>query len=334
MRSARRYLLLLIALATTLAVPLLLGGRDALGALATLSLASLAVMLGVTVFGWLARAAKLWLLARRVDIVLRPRTALAVSLATDCAFLATPVGLGGYAANVLLLRRAGASTAAATAVAATDQIADAMFFAFALPIAALCALGSAAPDALLRAAFVSGSLLLAGALIAFSLRRRVARWLLRYTGSPRRGPRIVALHEICVRSLHEVARLLRGDPYEGLAVIALTSVQWTTRYGVLWLALDAFGHRVPYAVTLLAQGLVMHAAQWTGIPAGAGGAEFGLAAALAPWVSTATLAPAVLVWRGATLYLPLLAGGCALLGLLRAAPVEQTAYPALGEGAA
>ena len=61
----------------------------------------------------------------------------------------------------------------------------------------------------------------------------------------------------------------------------------------------------------------MHVAQWTGVPSGAGGAEFGLAAALAPWISASALAPVLLVWRAATLHLALLAGGIALAWRLR-----------------
>jgi uncharacterized protein (TIRG00374 family) len=333
MRASRRHLLLALALVATIAAPLLLGGTAALGALRELSALALATILGVGVLGWCARGAKLWLLARRVGIVLRPVQALAISLATDFGFLATPAGLGGYAANVLLLRRAGATTSSATAVAAADQIVDGLFFAIALPIAAACALGSAAPDALLRAAFAGCGALLGGALLAFTLRKPLARWLARLANSPRRSPRITALHDLLVRALHETSDLLGGDPRASVALALLTAIQWTTRYGVLWLALAAFGHSVPYSVTLLAQGVVMHVAQWTGVPSGAGGAEFGLAAALAPWVSAQALAPAVLVWRGATLHLALLAGGIAMMRLLREAPIATHELEAATEAA-
>jgi len=309
--------LLALALLASIAAPLLLGGVEALDAARTLSRAHLATIVGVTVLGWCARGAKLWLLARRAGIVLRPLQSLAISLATDFGFLATPAGLGGYAANLLLLRRAGSTTAAATAVVAADQIVDALFFGFVLPIAALCALGSAIPDIMLRGAFFGSGVLVAATALAFTLRRPLGRRLARFAHAPRRGARFARLHDLLARALHDTSYLLRGDTRAGVALALLTGVQWTTRYGVLWLALAAFGHDVPYSVTLLAQGVVMHVAQWTGVPSGAGGAEFGLAAALAPWISASALAPVLLVWRAATLHLALLAGGIALAWRLR-----------------
>ncbi|MBA8887206.1 uncharacterized protein (TIRG00374 family) [Dokdonella fugitiva] len=332
MRSVHRPLLLALALLATLAVPLLLGGRAALGALRDVPASALATILGVTLFGWLARAAKLAVLAHGVGLRLRALQSLLVSLATDFGFLATPGGLGGYAANVLLLRRAGATTSAATAVAAADQIVDALFFAIALPLAACAALRSALPELMLRAAFAGSGVLCAGALLAFVLRRPLLRAAARRAES-HRDSRFARAYTLLAQALHDTARLLRGDARATLALAVLTTMQWTTRYGVLWLALGAFGHAVPYAVTLLAQGVVMHVAQWTGLPSGAGGAEFGLAAALAPWLTPAQLAPAALVWRGATLHLALLAGGFALLHLVRANDLPGARPAVAPEGA-
>ncbi|HEY6942969.1 lysylphosphatidylglycerol synthase domain-containing protein [Dokdonella sp.] len=311
----RRPLLLALALLATLAVPLLLGGHAALAAVREVPLGALATIFGVTVSGWLARAAKLAVLAHRVGVRLRPLRSLLVSLATDSGFLATPGGLGGYAANVLLVRRAGATTSAATAIAAADQIVDAVFFAVALPVAAGAALRSAVPGPVLHAAFAGGGALGAATLLAVALRRPLLRAALRH--AERHRGRISRAVVLLAQALDDTARLLRGDARAMLALALLTSAQWLTRYGVLWLALGAFGHAVPYPVTLLAQGVVMHVAQWTGVPSGAGGAELGLAAALAPWMTPAQLAPAALVWRGATVHLPLLAGGFAWLQLLR-----------------
>lgn len=309
--------LLALALLASIVAPLLLGGVEALEAARALPLAHFATILGVTVLGWCARGAKLWLLAWRAGIGLRPLQSFAISLATDFGFLATPAGLGGYAANLLLLRRAGSTTAAATAVVAADQIVDALFFGFALPIAALCALGSAVPELVLRGAFAGGGVLVAAIAAALVLHRPIGRWLSRVADAPQRRARVARLHGLLAHALRDTSRMLRGDPRTGVALALLTSVQWTTRYGVLWLALAAFGHDVPYSVTLLAQGVVMHVAQWTGVPSGAGGAEFGLAAALAPWISASALAPVLLIWRAATLHLALLAGGVALAWRVR-----------------
>ncbi|MEO7756336.1 MAG: lysylphosphatidylglycerol synthase domain-containing protein, partial [Dokdonella sp.] len=145
MRTRYAPLLIALALIASIAAPLLLGGLSALNGIGMLAPGAVVLIAALTLSSWLARAAKLWTLTRRLEIALPAPTALAISLATDFAFLTTPGGVGGYAANILLLRRAGATASAATAVAAADQIVDAAFFAIALPIAALLALGSAAP---------------------------------------------------------------------------------------------------------------------------------------------------------------------------------------------
>ena len=56
-------------------------------------------------------------------------------------------------------------------------------------------------------------------------------------------------------------------------------------------------------------------------------------ATLAPWLTPAQLAPAALVWRGATLHLALLAGGFALLHLVRAKDLPGARPTVAPEGA-
>jgi len=72
-----------------------------------------------------------------------------------------------------------------------------------------------------------------------------------------------------------------------------------------------------FALTLLLQALVLHAAMWTGVPAGGGGAELGLTAALTSWVPASSIATALLLWRVATLYICLIAGAIAIAWLSR-----------------
>jgi uncharacterized protein (TIRG00374 family) len=190
-----------------------------------------------------------------------------------------------------------------------------------LPAAALIALGSSASPILLRVAFASSAVMLVAAVVVIALRAHLMRWLAAACAAPvESATRDARLRRLLARSLRDTGRVLSGDRRYACAVIVLTSLQWSLRYGVLWAALIALGHSVPWSVVLLAQALVMHAAQWTGVPAGAGTAELGLAAALAPWLSSAALAPALLVWRVATLHLALIAGAMALVFLARRAP--------------
>ena len=152
-----------------------------------------------------------------------------------------------------------------------------------------------------------------GALLA---RRKLAAWLFGTNTAGTRWPRLQRKQQaLCefLLSLQANARvLLAGGPTFLCGIFALTALQWLTRYGVLWLVLVLLGHRVSFALTLLLQSLVLHAALWTGVPAGGGGAELGLSATLAAWVPATSIATALLLWRIATLYLCLVAGAIAI----------------------
>ena len=98
---------------------------------------------------------------------------------------------------------------------------------------------------------------------------------------------------------------------------------------MLWFALELLGQHVPFALTLLLQSLILHAALWTGVPSGGGSAELGLTAALTAWVPATAMATALLLWRLATFDLCLVAGLAAVVILAhwRHAPPRDAAAP-------
>ena len=102
---------------------------------------------------------------------------LGISLATDFAFITTPGGVGGYAASVYYLRRAGASASGAAAITAADQGMDVLFFIVALPLAALGLVWSDVPRSLSTVALATSALIALAALVAWMARRRLAGWL-------------------------------------------------------------------------------------------------------------------------------------------------------------
>jgi len=129
----------------------------------------------------------------------------------------------------------------------------------------------------------------------------------------------------------QAVSLLRADARQNALLLLLTGLQWFARYSVLWMVLDALGHRLPYGFILVLQAGVLHLAQWTGIPGGGGSADLGVAAALAPWLPAAVIAPALSLWRLGTLYVPLVLGGLAFAALSRNAgrnPSTPDADPA------
>jgi uncharacterized protein (TIRG00374 family) len=311
--------LIAAALLATLAVPIVLGGRDALWQALGFSPRGYLVLLAVVSVSWFARAFKIRLLLRRLDVAARFWPVFLISLATDFAFISTPGGVGGYAAGVFYLRRAGATTSGAATVTAADQLLDWAFFALALPIAGLALIRSDVPPALAWLAFGTSAVMLGAGAAALIARRTVGAWLFNENAISRRWPRLKSWQHLArefFRSLQEHAGvLLNGGPRFFAGMLLMSALQWLGRYGVLWVALTLLGHKVSFALTLLLQALVLHAAMWTGVPSGGGGAELGLTAALSAWVPATDLATALLLWRVATLYICLIAGAIAI-GLL------------------
>src|SRR4051812_20794058 len=137
--------LIAAALAATLAVPVLLGGRDALWHALEFSTQGYLALLAVVAVSWFARAIKVRMLLQRLGVAARFWPVFLISLATDFAFISTPGGVGGYAASMFYMRRAGATTTGAATVTAADQLLDWAFFAIALPIAGLALIRSDVP---------------------------------------------------------------------------------------------------------------------------------------------------------------------------------------------
>jgi uncharacterized protein (TIRG00374 family) len=330
LRHAGALLLIIAALGATLAVPLLLGGTDALSATLRLPLQAYLALFAAIAVSWLCRALKLRLLLRRLDVQAGFLRVLGISLAMDFGFLATPGGVGGYAAGVYYLSRAGASTSGAATLTAADQGLDLLFFALALPVAGLCLAGSDLPEAWKVLASGTAILALTLALAALLTRRHWRTWLSAADTGLARWPTLRrhahGAREFCAGFGEQMRLLAAGGPLFLTGVFGLTSLQWLTRYGILWLALALLGHRISFALILSLQSLVIHAAQWTGVPAGGGGAELGLSAALVAWVPANDLAAALLLWRIATLYVGLIAGAAAI-ALLARGPAARTTTP-------
>jgi len=332
LRHAR--LLIVVAVLATLAVPIVVGGRDALLRTLSFPLRGFLLLFGVMAVSWTARALKLWLLLQRLDVCPGLRRVFAISLAIDFAYISTPAGVGGYAASIYYVHRSGATISAATTVTAADQILDLAFFALVLPVAGISLLWSDSPHALALLAFATGATMLALGCVALLARRPIERWLLADNAFVRRWPALRRRQHILhgfLAGLGANSRLLvSGGASNGIVIALLTAVQWLAKYGVLWTALTLLGHHVSFALTLLLQALILHAAMWTGVPAGGGGAELGLSAALAPWVSATDTATALLLWRMATFELCLIAGLAAVLLLARKRSDRATSEAALG----
>lgn len=305
-----------IAIVAGVVVPLVLGGRGALAAITAIARIDVVALAALVIASAAARALKLHLLAARLGHRIGSGRALITAFASDAAFQITPAGAGGYPATVLLLRRGGVPAATGVALSAVDQALDTLFFAFALPLACAFGIGDAMPAtwralAWLPTACVLGTVGIAA--LAWSLRAHwwppVRRLLLRLRTLRDRRERMRAF---CASVAADLSRLRSGSPRVALLLALALAVQWTARYGVLWFALAALGHALPFGLVFVAQSLALHAAQWTGAPAGIGSGDVALAAVLSPWVPLALLGPALLLWRLATFHAVLLLGAIAL----------------------
>lgn len=312
-------LLIVIAIVASLTVPIVLGGKEALAATLALSARGYSALLTLVLASWAARAVKLHLLLRRLGVHPGFARTLCISLATDFAFVTTPAGVGGYVASVYYLRSAGASGSAATTITAVDQGLDLVFFALAVPLAGLALAWSG--QARLLTSFALGATALTALLVftAWRTRHRLGRWVFGANALTARWPCLSEkqrmLRGFCVKIGAHAALMWAGGPVFLCSAIGLTALQWLTRYGVLWLSLQLLGYDVAFALVFLLQVLVLHAALWTGVPAGGGGAEIGLGAILAVWVPSSPIATALLLWRAFTLYTCLVAGAAAIAWL-------------------
>lgn len=315
------HLLLAAGLIATVAIPLLLGGRRTFSAASDIAVSGYAALLSLIFASWLARALKLYLLLQRLKTPTTFTRSFGISLATDLAFAATPAGLGGYVATIYYLRRAGASASGAATITTMDQGIDLVFFAVSVPLAALALMGSDPSPGITTAALSAATLTAAFLVSIWLARRRIASFLsapdhLSARWSPIRKAQRV-LRTFFAGSRAHISLIASAGPKFFFRILALTAIQWLARYGVLWLTLLLLGHAVSFALTFLLQVVVLHAALWTGIPAGGGGAELGLTATLAHWVRPADMATALILWRATTLYTSLLVGSAAIAALAR-----------------
>lgn len=291
---------LLIAFAT-LAGPLLWGGGDALRALGALPAAALIAPFAACVAGWLARAAKLQLLLRRIDLARSAALALRVTLASEFGFAATPAGVGGYFACVHYLRAAGVNTTTSSMLIALEQLLDLVFFVVVLPVVAL-----SLPRPLAQSGVFVPALCMGCALILAVLWWFRSAWIDRIEQCLQRSH-----PETAIRLAHwraEGFRITRGGTAWLALPLVCTVLQWLARYAVLPLALAGLGVHVSYAHAFVAQALVLHLAQWTGVPGGGRGAELGLGLLLVGSTPVVDFAAGLLLWRLASFHAAILAG--------------------------
>lgn len=314
--TSRTLLLTGLGVVLALAVPFMLNGSESVIALRTVAPGLVAELAALAAISALAKAGKLQLLQRRLGTRPPFSRTLAVSLASDCGFLASPAGIGGYVVGVTLLRRAGVAWSGAMSVIAGEQALDLVFFAICLPLCAAYAAGPLlnAISMASPAVYAALAIVVAAMVMTWWQRKRCvamcsvifARW-----AWPRRVREFVS----ALRT--QLVQMAHGDTAGNAVLMVLTTVQWTARYGALWVVLDALGQRLPLGLVMVLQAVILHLAQWTAIPGGGGSADLALAAVLNRWVAAPLLAVVLPLWRFGTFYAPLLLGALSFAVLAR-----------------
>ncbi|RDK03150.1 lysylphosphatidylglycerol synthase transmembrane domain-containing protein [Paraburkholderia lacunae] len=320
--SHTRKAAVLVALAgigLAIGAPFVLNSHAALAGLRDVSLYVFVALVASAALSAMAKAGKLHLMQTALGFRVSFLRTFAITLATDFAFLASPLGAAGYGVNLGLLQRAGASWALATTVVGADQALDLAFFASAVPISLLFSFGPLTRVMPRETAPPVFAVLACGALLACVVwfnRRRVAAAL------DATGQRVRWLNErrarwsrFCRSVRAQWLQLVAVPRWRLAALLLLTTLQWLLRYGALWFILCELGYRLPLGFVLAVQAVALHAALWTGVPAGGGTGDLALAAAFASWVPRAGIATALVQWRFATLYCPLMLGAAGFVAL-------------------
>lgn len=111
------------------------------------------------------------------------------------------------------------------------------------------------------------------------------------------------------RMRRALATVLTNKPSRFVFAVGATMASWLLEFGVLYYLLNfVFGHHVSFVTVALGAGLVSLLTTLPLLPGGSGLAEAGVLGVYAPFTSGLT-ATFVLVWRAATYYFDVIAGG-------------------------
>jgi len=316
----KRLAWLLAGLLAAFLIPLLLGGGETFQRLRSFPLDLLLAMFSMILVCWGLNTLRLRLLLGESVGQIGRLKSLGVVMATEFAYCATPGGSGGPLTLMALLSRNGVRPAKGSAVFATDQLSDLLFFVSALLGILIYALFHKLSQKLEWMLILSALLALGGLCLCIGF-ARYHRSIIKFNGRLLRRFKTKA-----ITRLHWARKLLHFRdafvdtlkmPWQRLAkVFFLTCVHWGLRYSVLYLALRGLGVDIQWAWSFLIQMLSLSAGQLSLIPGGAGTAELTSAALLAPIVGKSTAAAAILIWRAVTYYFYLIVGGPIFLLLI------------------
>ena len=309
----KRLVWLAAILILALSIPFFMGGVDMFQRLRNFPLLLLLGMFAMVLVGWCMNTMRLRLLLGESAQGIGMRKSLAVVMATEFAYCATPGGSGAPLTLVALLSRCGIGPAKSTAAFATDQLNDLLFFLLALIGILIYAVFHKLSENL-EWMLIASALLIGAGLCACAGFARYHRRIILFNGKllkalKRKNTTRIRWARKLLHFRDALAETWKMPHRTLFKVFVLTCIHWSLRYSVMYLALLGLGVDIDWAWTFLVQMLSLSAGQFSLSPGGAGAAELTSAALLAPMVGKSTAAAAILIWRIVTYYFYLVAGG-------------------------
>jgi len=259
---------------------------------------------------WLAKAGRMWVIARAMGFRHSLGRYVAIYLATCFMSHITPFSAGGVPMQVYLVHREGMPIGAAAALTAVDLGLNLVAFAVAIPVA----LSLGRQGFIYRVpgwfGWVGAGL---GALILLGLVWR--RWR-QHQGMLRAKPLEHARREL-LRFRQGLAAASGGGPGPLLAAAALTLAYWFFYLLLAPVLLWGMGVRFPWGYVLGAQLIFNFLQVLLPTPGGSGGSELLLLGIFAPVIPRGVAGVFVLVWKSLTFYSTLALGGICFWWLLR-----------------
>lgn len=319
--SFGKHTLLLTGLVTAgLAIPLIIGGEQAIRLVLTLPALAFVKLLAVMLLVWNLNLIRLRLLLHGQTHGLGYWRMLRIYLATEFVSKTTPAGSGAPIAAVSLLAPHGVNTATCLAVFGVAACMDAVVLVLCITGFVLTGFTSLLGDntaasilvlSIVLSLIISGTYLL---LVRHKLLVALTDSLLKYANVAK--PRRQKVHRLVIslhRALKTIARL---SPWR-LAVSWLACLlYWTLYLSTLYMTVLTLGGEIRWSEAGFIQMIAMGIGHMLMIPGGTGGTEISGALLLNPQFGAALAASAILIWRFLMLYLYLITGGLSLLSLL------------------
>ncbi len=333
-RRRRALILVFLAVVTSIAVVVIVGGPNVFSRLSTTPTWVLGAAPALMLLAWFANAGRVVILLRANGRQIGFVRAWLIAAGGDFGAALGPSNVTALAAYLFLLGRTGLDSARSSALFMLEKILDQAMFAAALAISAVVlAVNGRAPGhwTLFEVGLgLSLGVLLLVVLMLFQYRRLVSGiiWLLARLGlAPRHRRRVMRWSLRFRHGLLAVAALPRRHL---VLLVFCAAMYWAPRFAILPLVAMGLHANVPWAYLLAVQVLAIFAGQFSLLPGGTITVEAVSAALLLPWVDRQTVGLMLLLWRGSVFYFTLIVGAGGFLGAAawhRPCPLIEAAEP-------